>query len=249
VATRWTLSTLLLLRIAWGATAQGLYLYAIPTTGKLPDRDAGFALVIEVAEPRKLAEVYGGRVTEVGDGHLVLRAGPYPVLEPAAPETWRSSTFLLDADEAVVIALRDEIQSTSGDTPTPEAITAFVHAAITRKTLGRGWDAASVVARTRTGDCSEHAVLTAALARAAGLAARVVVGAVLVDVSGVPVTMGHAWAEIHHRGAWHVADAALAPADQPLVYLPFGLLADEGPGYALSVARLTTNWVRAVEIR
>jgi transglutaminase-like putative cysteine protease len=54
------------------------------------------------------------------------------------------------------------------------------------------------------GDCNEHAVLWAALARAAGLPARVVAGIVYVD----GVFLYHAWNEVWLGSAWVSVDAA-----------------------------------------
>ncbi|HWP67551.1 MAG TPA: transglutaminase-like domain-containing protein [Candidatus Limnocylindria bacterium] len=75
------------------------------------------------------------------------------------------------------------------------------------------------VLRARRGDCNEHAVLLAAMARAAGLPARVVVGAVYVDDG----FYYHAWTEIW-LGAWVSADAVFAqlPADATHVKLMEG---------------------------
>ena len=52
---------------------------------------------------------------------------------------------------------------------------------IREKNFGVGFAAASEVARNLTGDCSEHAVLLAALRRACDIPARVVVGLVYVE--------------------------------------------------------------------
>lgn len=54
------------------------------------------------------------------------------------------------------------------------------------------------------GDCNEHAVLLASLARAAGIPARVVAGAVYVD----GVFLYHAWNELWLGEQWLSADAA-----------------------------------------
>jgi len=75
------------------------------------------------------------------------------------------------------------------------------------------------VLRARRGDCNEHAVLLAALARAAGLPARVVAGAVYLNDG----FYYHAWTEIW-LDAWVSADAVFAqmPADVTHVKLVEG---------------------------
>ncbi|MFC1585881.1 transglutaminase-like domain-containing protein [Fibrobacterota bacterium] len=63
----------------------------------------------------------------------------------------------------------------------------------------------SQVLENMTGDCSEAAVLTAAMLRAADIPARVAIGLVHID-SGVFI--GHAWAEAR-LGTWTAVDPAL----------------------------------------
>ena len=48
------------------------------------------------------------------------------------------------------------------------AIESFVHEALTQKDFSTAFATAAEVARSRSGDCTEHAVLTAALCRAQG---------------------------------------------------------------------------------
>jgi hypothetical protein len=69
------------------------------------------------------------------------------------------------------------------------------------------------------GDCNEHAVLLAALARAAGLPARAVAGVVYIDGA----FYYHAWNEVW-LGSWVSADAALGqfPADATHIKLVTG---------------------------
>ena len=88
-------------------------------------------------------------------------------------------------------------------------------------------------------------MLTVALARAAGIPARVVLGLVLVRSGTAYGGFGHAWAELEIEGRWTVADAALAKRDNPVRYLPFGVLENESMGYALEgpAKRCTTaHW-------
>jgi transglutaminase-like putative cysteine protease len=78
---------------------------------------------------------------------------------------------------------------------------------------------ARAVLRARRGDCNEHAVLLTALARAAGVPARVVAGAVYLDDG----FYYHAWTEMW-LGTWVSADAVFdqLPADATHVKLVEG---------------------------
>jgi transglutaminase-like putative cysteine protease len=78
-----------------------------------------------------------------------------------------------------------------------EALRRFVHHFIDAKDLSVGMATASEVARTAEGDCTEHAVLLAALLRAAGIPSRTVTGLLYVDeFLGHKQVFGyHMWAQ------------------------------------------------------
>ena len=83
------------------------------------------------------------------------------------------------------------------------------------KNLDVGFASASEVCRNREGDCTEHSVLLAAMARARGLPARAAFGMVAVPGSFSQGTIRfgyHMWTQIYVNGRWLDFDAAL---DQP----------------------------------
>lgn len=86
----------------------------------------------------------------------------------------------------------------------------FVSGYIENKNLSVGYASASEVLQTREGDCTEFAVLTAALCRAAGIPARVAVGIAYVDdfMELKNVFGGHAWTEVYINGKWIGLDSA-----------------------------------------
>jgi hypothetical protein len=176
------------------------------------------------------------RIPIASDGTLVLRAAAYPAARDKPTRQHQRPSFLIDYDEPSFKPALDSARASLGPAPSVEALARFVDQYITKKGFGRAFDIASVVATRREGDCTEHAVLLTALARAFGYPARVVQGIVLVEVDGKAHAFGHAWAEFYVKSAWHRADAALPP-DRPLVYLPLELIADEGPGFAMSIAQ------------
>ena len=73
----------------------------------------------------------------------------------------------------------------------------WVHKAILFKDLTVGFASARETLRKGRGDCSEHAVLLAALLRAAGVPSRVACGLVYFNLpkDGAPMLGGHAWTE------------------------------------------------------
>ncbi len=90
-------------------------------------------------------------------------------------------------------------------------LTALVRNRITAKNLDTGFATASEVARTLSGDCTEHAVLLAALLRADGIPSRVVSGLVYLErFAGARDVFGyHMWTEALIDGRWVDLDAAL----------------------------------------
>lgn len=65
------------------------------------------------------------------------------------------------------------------------------------------------VARTLSGDCTEFAMLTAAMCRAEGIPSRTAVGLIYGDVMQGPVFAFHMWTEVWHGGRWVPIDATL----------------------------------------
>jgi Transglutaminase-like superfamily len=166
------------------------------------------------------------------EGTLVLEGlSPAAPTEPARPQH-RKPSFLVDYDEPPFAPVLAALRAEAGEHPTPQGLVRFVAGFIRTKSLVRGYDVASVVARRREGDCSEHAVLLAALARASGHAARVVHGMVLVREQERVRAMGHAWVEVREGKRWQVVDAALPPELAPL-YLPMSVMEEEGPGFGM----------------
>ena len=89
----------------------------------------------------------------------------------------------------------------------------FVSLYIHQKSLSVGYASAGEVAVSREGDCTEHAVLTAAMCRAAGIPAQVVVGVLYTDEFGgvADIFVGHAWTQAYIGGKWIGLDATRAP--------------------------------------
>jgi len=87
----------------------------------------------------------------------------------------------------------------------------YVGEYITEKNLSLGFATAAETARQKEGDCSEHAVLVAALARAAGIPGRIVVGLVYAGPEdGLPRSgfFYHVWTEVF-VGEWLPLDATM----------------------------------------
>jgi len=102
----------------------------------------------------------------------------------------------------------------------------FVHREVKAKGLDVGFATASEVARSLRGDCTEHAVLLAALARALGIPARTAFGLVAVPgqaADGRTTTFGyHMWTQVFVGGRWLDLDPALGQTDPDPTHIALG---------------------------
>ncbi len=141
---------------------------------------------------------------------------------PAAPLSseqlaiYRKASAYANSDDPVI---KKMAVAAAGKETNPlhvaQRLTQYVFHAMKHKNLDVAFATASEAARTLEGDCTEHAVLLAALARAAGLPSRGVLGMVALPASygGGEITFGyHMWTQIYVNNCWLDFDAAL---DQP----------------------------------
>lgn len=241
--------------LAFGATAHAEQpttpgsLFAIPVESAGPPvaPTTPLRLRLDTADAARLAEALGVPAPPAGGTSLEYTLAGYPSVPSPTDRRWLEPTWVVDFDEPDVAALHRAFVAERREQVTSDAIVAYVADAV-RGSLESGFEIASAVARRRSGDCTEYAVLTAALARASGLPARVVLGLALVQTPNGYGAYGHAWTETLEGGHWRVADAALARAPDPVRYLPLGVLEDEGPGYAMNVARLLPLWVKRIVV-
>ena len=100
----------------------------------------------------------------------------------------------------------------------------FVRSYIFGKNLSVGYASALEVATTRQGDCTEHALLLTAIARASGIPSRVATGLAYVARFGdrEHVFVPHAWTEAYVDGRWQGFDAALQGFDSGHIALAVG---------------------------
>lgn len=164
-----------------------------------------------------------------------------PVQDKPTPKDTASS-FVIDYDDPRFVRLWLEVVKKHGEHPDVEALVNVVAQHIDVKTTTRMFDTAAEVAKSRQGDCTEHATLLTALLRRSGIPARLVTGlAVLVDGHEVGA-FGHAWTELYTEGAWQVADAALHPVPgldshriRAIRYIPAVRMLDEGAGFSAAL--------------
>ena len=141
---------------------------------------------------------------------------PYMGNDPKLLEAVKPTRFLQSDDKRIVELARQAVGDTKDAAQAARKIESFVARYIDNKSMSVGYASATEVAESRQGDCSEFAVLTAALCRAVGIPAQVVVGIAYVkDFAGLQGFGGHAWAQAYvgadakgAGGKWIGLDAA-----------------------------------------
>jgi len=140
-------------------------------------------------------------------------AFPYKGKDKIALESLEPTRFLQSDDKTIIALARRAVGDTKDAAQAAKKIESFVHDYIDEKNLSVGYASAAEVAASRQGDCSEHAVLTAALCRAVGIPARVAMGDVYCSefAGRKNIFGGHAWNQAYIGGKWIGLDATRAP--------------------------------------
>jgi len=141
--------------------------------------------------------------------------------EPASEAKYLSSSRYVDLEDPQIIKLAEEMAGTETD-PVKIAILAekFVHGHLKLKNFSTAMATASEVARSQSGDCTEHGILLAALLRAKKIPSRVVTG--LVYARSLNGFGGHMWTEAFLNGRWAPLDGTLANGHGDAVHLKTG---------------------------
>jgi hypothetical protein len=144
------------------------------------------------------------------------RAGGEAGAKPSAEYLAANSILQLDDPR-----LKQMAAEAKGDATRPEqiavALETYAHDAMKQHDFSQGFATAAEVAESRAGDCTEHAVLLAALARINGLPSRVAIGLVYVESAGA---FGyHMWTEVYLHGRWVPLDATVGRGGTSAAYL------------------------------
>ena len=101
---------------------------------------------------------------------------PYRGTDKTILDAMKPARFLQSDNKEITDLARRAVGNTKDAAEAVRRIEAFVASYIENKDLSIGYASAAEVAASRQGDCSEHAVLVAAMCRAAGIPAQVVSG-------------------------------------------------------------------------
>ncbi len=151
--------------------------------------------------------------------------------EPPGPEFLAASQYIQSDDPQVIELANALIAVDAGTNSEAAKLCRGVYSAIAKKDFSKGFLSAAQVAQELHGDCTEHAVLLAAVARARGIPCRLVSGLVYSTQSGKPVMAYHMWNEMWIAGKWIPADAVAGqfPASPDRIAVTQTALADDNP--------------------
>lgn len=176
---------------------------------------------------RRMPDYLGQRLERLDESNLLVTVTgksaqvlPDVTILPMPPdyESLVSSNLMINSDDPVVMAMAYEAVPEEEEIDPAELATRlrdYVSKVVTVKSMDIGFATASEVARNREGDCSEHAVLLAALGRVHGLPSRVAAGLIYTpDFLGQRHVMGyHLWTQFFYNQQWWDYDSAMVETD------------------------------------
>ncbi len=191
-----------------------------PLTYRIRTRDGAGPVYFPESDEQRV--VTGSGVHELTIGPI---DGTPPAAEPVDASAYLGATRWLQVDEPAIRRLARQALNGEPDAhATMRRLERFVRDYVSDKNLSVGYASALEVARDRSGDCTEHALLLAALGRAAGIPTRVATGLAYVDhwLGAEDVFVPHAWTQALIDGRWISFDAALNGFDSGHIALGFG---------------------------
>lgn len=197
-------------------TADVLDMLLAPSPRALRTSELAVPLVYRIGlrqgDGMSLAAQPGQRTEPIGEDVVRLRIDPAGDARDPPRATDTAATRWLQSDDA---ELRTRAREAVGDADAARErmrrLESFVREHVEIKSLRVGYASALEVLHGREGDCTEHAVLLAAMARALGIPARIATGiAYAPEYAGRrDVFVPHAWVLAWIDGRWQGFDAAL----------------------------------------
>ncbi len=229
----------------------------LPSEGAQRAERRGAGIEVTVVSPEVWPEggPENGAGGDVGEPSSDPRPAPPADQDGAPGEGYLEPSVYLDFRDPAVAALAARATAGPSDADHPrrgaggepirraEDLTRFVHGWVRAKDLDSGFATASEVAASRSGDCTEHSVLLAALLRAEGIPSRVVTGLVYLDAfAGSSRVFGyHMWVQARIDGRWLDLDPTIL-APQPggfdATHIALATSTLDGPDAGRSLDRL-----------
>jgi len=191
-----------------------------------PLKNVGSAksIIYKLSRTEKTTELFipsndNQKVQQLPDGQVIVAVEPvaapdgvsfpYKGNDSTIIEATKPTRFLQSNNAQIIKLARRAVGRTKDAAEAAKKIEAFVAGYIENTSLSVGYASAVEVAGSKQGDCTEFAVLTAAMCRAVGIPAQVVAGVAYVDdFAGLRGFGGHAWTQAYIGGKWIGLDAA-----------------------------------------
>lgn len=143
--------------------------------------------------------------------HVSASHGPKLIDKPGdvGAEFMKSCYFIKSDDVKVKEHAAKAVGKEKDPWKKAQMIEKWVHDNMKNKNFTEAFATADHVARTLEGDCTEHAVLAAAMCRAAGIPSRTAIGLIYADIDNRHVMVFHMWAEVWVKGQWLSIDGTL----------------------------------------
>lgn len=177
---------------------------------------------------------------------IAVSAGPSErgALSPAARKAALAATAYEPVGDPRLVAVVDAVAPSGSPQSRTTALTKWVYGHVDNKGLDRAYAPALATLESKSGDCTEHAVLLSALLRTAGIPTRI--------VDGVVVSQGvigyHEWVEAYIDGTgWVAADAAFGAAPAGPTRLKF-VQSDTSPAGMLKLGLAAARILGGVDI-
>ncbi len=172
-------------------------------------------LEFPVTDSQKVTSSPGG-ITSLTVSPAKAPAGqkmPYKGSDKDAIDALKPTVYLQSDSPEIKTLSRQAVGNATDAAVAAKRIEKFVNSYIDEKNFSVGYASALEVAQSREGDCSEHALLTAAMCQAAGIPAQVVIGMVYTESFGGRENIfgPHAWVQVYVGGKWIGLDATSRP--------------------------------------
>jgi hypothetical protein len=168
-------------------------------------------LKIPSSDNQKVKKLEDGSIMVTVEPVSDFKGGTFPYKGTDANVTGatKPNRYLQSGDANIIDLAKKAVGDAKDAAEAAKRIEQFVADYIEYRSLAVGYASALEAARSKKGDCSEYAVLSTAMCRAAGIPARVVVGVAYVDdFMGKSGFGGHAWVEVFIEGKWVGLDPA-----------------------------------------
>jgi hypothetical protein len=145
--------------------------------------------------------------------HVFARRGPAKDSDPAPGKEFTESSYFINWDNDLVKG--QAARAVAGLTATASswekavAVERWVKENMKAFEFSQAMATADNVARTLSGDCTEYAMLSAAICRAVNVPSRTALGLVYAESGGKQFLAYHMWFEVYADGQWVPLDATL----------------------------------------